>query len=356
MTPALSRAIAIAAALAAAVLPACGCASPSGESGPHASPGTSGAATPSASAPASSPALATVPNPRDRILLGAYTSLSSVPGVSGRPGAEAAIEQREAAMGRPYDLEVTYYDWDSTFPDAGEATMAAHGRIPMMAWYGPGKFASDPRTLAEVTDGSDDARITRQAEAIRAFGRPVWLRLMPEMNGTWYHGFSGHPAQYVAAWRRIHDLFRAAGATNVVWVWCPNLTPANWDPYYPGSAYVDVIGVDAFSNIRYGYQTFEQLFNGFFAHFAGRKPQMVVETATNSGNGDQSLGIGSAASYISGMASYLRSVGGPRYGVVAVCWFDVDNKDGFNWRVDQTPAAWQAWLAMARTPYFGGRG
>jgi hypothetical protein len=354
--PAITRVAALVAVLAA-VLPACGCAAPS--AGPGTAPGTGGPdGSPSPGFAFSSEppaAMATLPDPRKRMLLGTYISLSSLPGVSGQPGPEAAIEQREAAMGRTYDLQLTYYNWGDAFPDSGEATIAAHGRIPMMAWYGPGKDSSDPHTLGEVTDGSQDALITRQAEAIKAFGHPVWLRLMPEMNGNWYHGYSGHPAQFVAAWRRIHNLFEAAGASNVVWVWCPNVGPVNWDPYYPGNAYVDVIGVDGFSNTRYGYQTFEHLFGNFFSHFAGRKPLMVVETATDSGNGNPSLGIGSAASFISGMSSYLRAVAGPRYGVVAMCWFDADTTDGYNWRVDQTPASWRAWLAMAREPYFGGR-
>jgi hypothetical protein len=97
------------------------------------------------------------------------------------------------------------------------------------------------------------------------------------------------------------------------------------------------------------------MFSGFLAHYAGRKPLMVVETATNSGGGDPAAGIGSAASYINGMHAYLKDVAGPRYGFVALCWFDTDNTDGIDWRVNQTPAAWQAWLSLARDPYFGGK-
>jgi hypothetical protein len=164
----------------------------------------------------------------------------------------------------------------------------------------------------------------------------------------------------VAAWRHIWNVFDQAGATNVTWVWCPNLTPSNnWDAYYPGSAYVDVIGVDSFSNVKYTWQTFQQMFEGFFAHFAAfapGKPQLVVETATNSGEGAPVVDIGSAASFISGMQSYLKNVAGPKYDVIGVCWFDSDTNDGFNWRADQTAQSWQAWLALARDPYFGGHG
>jgi mannan endo-1,4-beta-mannosidase len=238
----------------------------------------------------------------------------------------------------------------------------AGGRIPLMAWYLPGRDARSKGSLSDITSGTDDAWITRQARAIKAFGHPVLLRLGPEMNGDWY-GYSGHPAAYIAAWRHVHQLFAQAGAANVTWVWCPNINPANWDPYYPGRAYVDVIGVDGFSNVDYTWRSFQQEFGGFFAHmatFAPGQPQMVVETATNSKQGAPAEGIGPAASYISGMASYLQQVAGPKYDVVGVSWFDTNtnrdlNNTNYDWLTDQTPQSWQAWLTLARNPYFGGR-
>ena len=296
------------------------------------------------------PTRAGLPDPRKRMLLGAYVNLS------GQTSTGASVQARERAMGRPYDLEATYYDWTGRFPDAGEAAMAAQGTTPLMAWYLPDKTIGSSHSLGQITSGADDAWITAQANAIKAFGHRVLLRLAPEMNGTWY-GYSGDPSAYVAAWRHVHDVFTRVGAANVTWVWCPNVTPANWDAYYPGARYVDVIGVDGFSNTIYTWQTFQQMFDGFFAHFASfapGKPQLVAETATNSGAGLPGAGVGSAASFISGMQSYLKDVAGPRYDVVGVCWFDTDTNNGYNWRVDQTSVAWQAWLAMARDPYFGG--
>ena len=83
----------------------------------------SASATPSPSASAQYGGL---PDPKQRILLGTYINLA------GQPDTETAIQQRESAMGRRYDLELTYYNWNDPFPDAGEATIAAHGRTPLM--------------------------------------------------------------------------------------------------------------------------------------------------------------------------------------------------------------------------------
>jgi Glycosyl hydrolase family 26 len=321
-------------------------------------PSASGSTAPGSSPAASAGTAGTgqaltdgLPDPKNRMLLGAYLDLHG-------QSSTAAAQAREKAMSRPYDLEVTYYNWGDSFPDAGEASMAAQGTTPLMAWYLPDTNSGSTASLGQIAAGADDAQILKQAHAMKAFGHRVFLRLAPEMNGNWYK-YSGDPAAYVAMWRHVHDVFAKAGVTNVTWVWCPNVNPTNWDSYYPGSAYVDVIGVDGFSNTTYTWQTFQQLFGGFFAHFASfapGKPQLVVETATNSGAGVQAAGVGSAASFITGMESYLKQVAGPKYNVIGVCWFDTDTNNGYNWRVDQTPQAWQAWLAMARDPYFGGHG
>ena len=314
----------------------------------HGPPARGNLASASASAGSPGPAVeyprsSRLPNPAHRMLLGeSYISLS------GESSMEAAIEQREAAMGHHYDLEGTYYAWTDPFPDFGEAVIAAHGRTPLMAWFGPGKDPGDHTTLAEINNGREDTWIRRQAEAVKHFRKLIYLRLMPEMNGHWYPGYGAQPAAFIAAWRHIHDLFAQAGVHNVIWVWCPNLNPEDWDLYYPGNAYVDVIGVDGFNNsLRLRWRSFEQVFAPFLEHYAGRKPLMIAETATTSAHG-------SAASFIAAMHSYLKHVAGPRYGVIAVCWFDTDTVSFYNWRVDQTPAAWRAWLSLARDPYFSG--
>lgn len=289
-----------------------------------------------------------LPDPRHRMFLGTFTSLRGV------ANPQLAAAQREAAMGRRYDLEATFYNWLDVFPEHGEAAMAAAGVTPLVTWYGPKIGHPHAFVLGQVNSGAYDALILRQAEAIKAFHKLIWLQPMIEMNGNWYRGYSGHPRAFIKAWRHIHDLFRQARVHNVLWVWVPNITPGNWDQYYPGNSYVDIIGVDGYNNLAWGpWRSFAQIFNPFFIHFAGRKPLLVGETATAAG---PAAGPAGAASWISDMRLYLKDVAGPRYGVVAVCWFDTDTSSGrFNWRVDQTPAAWQAWLTLARDPYFGGR-
>jgi len=109
------------------------------------------------------------------------------------------------------------------------------------------------------------------------------------MNGNWYtwsgvlNGSSG--AKYIAAWRHIHDLFVASGATNVVWTWCPNnasVPNETWNDamnYYPGDTYVDWACYDGYNwrtTNNQSWQTVQQVFGGLYpALVSTGKPIMV---------------------------------------------------------------------------------
>jgi beta-mannanase len=55
---------------------------------------------------------------------------------------------------------------------------------------------------------------------VRTLNLPIAVSFGHEMNGNWYPWGTAHTtaAQFVAAWRHIHDLFARVGATNVIWV------------------------------------------------------------------------------------------------------------------------------------------
>lgn len=116
-------------------------------------------------------------------------------------------------------------------------------------------------TTKDIASGALDEYIKAYARAIKADERPILIRLFGgEFNGSWWYGVSPRAntnltaADFVSAWRRVVDLFRAAGAQNVSWAWVPNAYPPDpvpWiDPdigsYYPGDDYVDWAGGDAY--------------------------------------------------------------------------------------------------------------
>ena len=177
------------------------------------------------------------------------------------------------------------------------------GTIPLVSW---GVNMQD----GAITSGSVDAYLRAQAAAVVAYKKPVFLRLDWEMNGTWYPEWSRpavSPSAYVAAWRHIWTIFQQAGATNAAFVWCPNVGEfggQDWTSWYPGSAYVNWIGMDAYPDPS----TLTTEISGTgglneLAQFAARsgKPAMLAEWAPDNSSQDPGATIdavfGWAASY-----------------------------------------------------------
>src|SRR6476659_9673922 len=129
-------------------------------------------------------------------------------------------------------------------------------------------MSSGTVALRDIAAGKYDGWILEWARQARAFGHPLFLRWDWEMNGTWFPwsttpGQSTTPAEYVAGWRHMHDLFVRVGARNVSWVWCPNVAYNGSTPYsdvYPGPAYVDWTCLDGYNKGAEYSTTFVNLF------------------------------------------------------------------------------------------------
>ena len=181
------------------------------------------------------------------------------------------LDAFERQVGKGVAISMWYQPWapDNRFQfDAGAcAAIMRRGKVPLITWepWNPGSDANQLHDaskqpsyrLSRIVDGSYDGYIRTWARAIRRLGGPVMLRPLHEMNGNWYPWggtVNGNkPAEFRAAWRRIHDIFQREGATNVTWVWSINhestpTTKANgFAAYYPGDRYVDWTGISGFN-------------------------------------------------------------------------------------------------------------
>jgi beta-mannanase len=269
---------------------------------------------------------------------------------SGNDDALAKIERFEALIGRPLAVDIHYYYWLDSFPGALEEWDLAHGRIPLITWRGT--------TLAAINAGRYDSLIRARAIAVKELGSSVFIRWGWEMNGDWY-AHSGAlnkpngPGQFVAAWRRIHRIFAAAGATNAVWVWCPNANSVpdepwnSWTKYYPGDAFVDWVGIDGYnwgaSTSGSTWQSFADIIRPVYDDYAARKPIMIAETGSAETGGDK--------------AAWIRSLNNALVhdfpAVKALLWFEVSKEA--DWRAESSPASLAAVRALADSPYFSAR-
>ena len=309
-----------------------------------------GASTLAMASPASArPGGALVPT--SGALLGAYVDLDGA--WTGNTDAENEVTTFETQIGRKIAVDHHYYSWTNTFPSGLEQWDLSSGRIPLISWGGT--------RLNDIINGSQDALIAARADGVRALGRPVFLRWCWEMNANWTGcggaanndpGRTNGPSKFVTAWRRIHNIFVKRGATNAVWVWSPNADDVpntswnHWTRYYPGSSYVDWVGIDGYnwgttqSWSRWTYMS--SIISRIYSDYGSTKPIMIAETASAEQGGDK-------AQWIADAASRLKS---SFPSVAAFLWFNVNKET--NWRVDSSSSALSAFKTMAADPYFGG--
>ena len=150
-------------------------------------------------------------------------------------------------------------DWGSTDPTYGTAPfptavangLYAKGIVPMVYWepVDPSYSGFDCAnwSVKTILDGSHDAYIHAWAQAAAAYGHTVILRLAHEMNGYWYvwgNGVcSGNSAKnFRQAWKHVWNIFHSEGATNVKFLYSV-INTAYVKADYPGSAYVDYLGL-----------------------------------------------------------------------------------------------------------------
>ncbi|MER5890198.1 glycosyl hydrolase [Streptomyces sp. NPDC001941] len=323
----LNRLSAVAAALLPLALLATACSGADGDTGAARPERASASASASASAPATTAQAPLVP--AHGALLGHYYGA----------GTQAETDER---IGRTPAVHLSYYDWSEDWANA-PATRAdlADGRVPLVNWE---PFGVD---FDALIDGDLDETVRERADAAKRLGKPFFLDFAAEMNEE--EGWGGHdPEKYVAAYRHLHDVFESRGATNVVWVWCPNVTDSPDAPpamaYYPGDRYVDWTGVDGYnwgtSEPGFAWQDFEERFADIYDRLAAKgKPVIIGETGSDEAGG-------SKAAWIDGVVPTLQE----RFPLVkALVWFDVDKER--HWRIDSSAQSLAAYRRMAADPY-----
>ncbi len=208
----------------------------------------------------------------------------------------------------------------------------AEGRLPVLSLPAAG-------TPADVAGGSEDARYAALAAALNATNEDVWVRIVPEMNGSWNEwcafdesgrsrGPKYAPGQFVRAFRRIAVILRGgsaaamnarlqaaglpplraardippSGRVEIVWNPQGHGTPfidANGpSAYWPGPGFVDIVADDLYSDS--GGPSWQ----GMDSLYAYGKPFLVAEWGLK-GADDPAF----AARLFAWVSSHPRTVG-----------------------------------------------
>jgi mannan endo-1,4-beta-mannosidase len=245
----------------------------------------------------------------------------------GVPRAWSPIRRFAEATGVTPDIALYYSAWHEKFWMSFANTAYAHGAVPFV------QLQPDHVSLSAIAAGFSDSYLRSYARTVRAFGHPVILSFGHEMNGTWYPWSAGStsPAVFRAAWRHVVAVFRAAGASNVTWLWTISSTNAAGSglrQWWPGSAWVNWVGIDGY------YYRASSSFTSVFGTTVSdvrtftHDPILISETGVSPAAGPAKI-----TSLFTGVR---------RDHLLGFVWFDVAQHEGIyhqDWRLENNPAA-----------------
>ena len=273
----------------------------------------------------------------------------------GGPLAGAELDEVARISGESPSTVLFYKDFLQAPPIAELNAVRSRGAVPLITWepwvWGGG-LAQPAYALDRIAAGDFDAYITQWGQALASWGQPVQLRFAHEMNGNWYpwaEGVNGNqPGDYVQAWRHVHDVVAATGASNVDWVWSPNVPyfgSTDLAGLFPGAGYVNVVALDGYnwgtSASWSSWMSPQDLFAPGIAQLrtlAPGLPILIAEVASAEAGG-------SKAQWNTDLVSYLAA----QADVEGFVWFHMQKET--DWRInssDASAAAFNAALAARR--------
>jgi hypothetical protein len=213
---------------------------------------------------------------------------------------------------------------------------------------------------SQITAGNFDAALRKTAAGLAALRVPVFLTFDHEVDVPAKTAARGTPAEYIAAWRHLHQLFATAGASNVLWAWVvtgygPNNARAA--SLYPGNDVVDWVSWDPYDQrgCQSGgvggkkAQTFAQVAKPFYqwlqtdgvrAGISLTKPYLISET----GSAFDPRDPGASAAFYASIPAGLRQL--PR--IRAVTLWDSTTSE-CNYRIAKVPQSESALSGALRT-------
>lgn len=268
------------------------------------------------------------------------------------PGNSRAVTEFEQQIGREADVVSIYQAWggENRNFDAGSAEyVAGRGKTLLVTWepWRPSKtdFDQPEYRLRRIAEGQYDEYLRVWFTQVKAWNKPIFVRFAHEMNGNWYPWgpHVNQPQDYIDAWRHVVDVSREVGAKNITWVWAPNEQNGSDDlgKYYPGSKYVDWVGLSGFNwGNRAQWQTWRRFNDIYGADMKQlrkyKKPIMIAEIASVE-NPDEGVSAQSKNHWIREAFAEIKKANSS---IGLVVWFNdtfTQNSYLFDWRVASSP-------------------
>jgi mannan endo-1,4-beta-mannosidase len=141
-------------------------------------------------------------------------------------------------------VELSIYSDDPTFSD--DPSGYPNGTsIPASAFH----ELTDTSSAAYKQWHSQLDTYATELHTLTDSGNVVMLRPFIELNGDWNWYGAQAPSDFIFVWQDMYDyLMKAKGLINVLWIYNVNANVGRYSDYYPGSSYVDVVGMDIYDS------------------------------------------------------------------------------------------------------------
>jgi len=213
------------------------------------------------------------------------------------------------------------------------------GSLPCLTWEPKDVLASD------VLKGLWDEYLNNMVNMMKSYDKPIIIRLAHEMNLQSYHwGVNSNdynentPILYREFFRYIYKFFQDRKVYNVIFAFSPNvdsLPNTSWNRisnYYPGDAWVDIVGLDGYNfgssmvQNKDGWTSTWRLFSDIFSSayqelkkISSKKPFFIFETASSLDGGDRIFWVQDA----------LKTA--RQWNIKGLIWFNINKET--DWRL-----------------------
>lgn len=170
---------------------------------------------------------------------------------------QKAIDEFENNSGKKLALIVFSNDWyhGISFPNPEANIIKQNNAVPIIRiapWIRDGQNLSNagPYAMSNISDGQHDTALKQWAKAAKTFGSPMLVDFGYEPNTNYFPWSKQGAAMYINSYRHIVTIFRQQNATNVYFVYHPDMS-SNVDDmkkWYPGDKFIDWILASAYGD------------------------------------------------------------------------------------------------------------
>jgi Glycosyl hydrolase family 26 len=279
----------------------------------------------------------------------------------------SALSDLEADVNRQFDVVRIFTSWERPWPDSYANRLAANDQIPLLSvkpkrdngsvikWANIAAAAPNTTLYNDIVDWADN---------VKAFPGPVYFTFHHEAEASANLPY-GTAAEFIQAWRKVVDVFRAQGVTNATYLWIATdfsfattsterRFAAKW---YPGDAWVDAIGADAYNWVdcrqrNEGWRSLQQIIEPLrqFGLAHPTKELWLPEFATV----EDAAQPNRKADWIRDAAALFQQPGWAQFRGVSYFHYLVPSFPNCEWWVNSSTKSLNAFAAMGADPFYGG--